>query len=328
MLKGVKKIDFFIPALLAAIVIAKLFPQLAVYEGIITLDMISNIGVMMVFLFYGIKITPKRLKTDLGNWKLHLTVQLSTFFLFPLIVLPFTLIFKNHDSYLLWLGGFFLATLPSTVSSSVVLVSVAKGNIPGAIFNASISSLLGVFITPLWMGIIITSGHGIDSAELLNIIKNLVIQILSPVILGFFLNRFFGKWAERNTTPLKIFDQSVILLVIYLSFAHSFSNNQFRLVAITDIILVVVFCLLLLFFVYRIITIICKLLKFNREDTITAQFSGSKKSLVHGTVMSTVIFAGMTGIGVILLPLMIYHAMQLMVIGAIAQKKAREVNEF
>ena len=327
MLKYIKKIDFFIPSLLAAIAIAKLFPEPAVYEGVVTLDTISNIGIMMVFLFYGIKINPKRLKTDLGNWKLHLTVQLSTFLLFPLIVLPFTIIFKNHDSYLLWLGAFFLAALPSTVSSSVVLISIAKGNIPGGIFNASISSLLGVFITPLWMGIIITSGHGIHSAELIDIITKLVIQILSPVILGFFLNRFFGKWAGRNATPLKIFDQSVILLVIYLSFAHSFSNNQFRLVAITDIIMVVLFCLLLLFIVYRIITFICKLLKFHREDTITAQFSGSKKSLVHGTVMSAVIFAGITGVGVILLPLMIYHTMQLMVIGAVAQRKAREVNE-
>ena len=326
MLKQLKKIDFFIPALLAAILVAKLFPQPANYEGPITLDLICEIGIVLVFLFYGIKINPNRLKEDLGNWKLHLLVQFSTFVLFPLIVLPFTLFFKGHDSYLLWLGAFFLASLPSTVSSSVVLVSIAKGNIPGAIFNSSLSSLIGIFITPLWMGIVITSGNDTASAELVDIIKKLVIQILTPIALGFFLNRYFGKWAGRNASLLKLFDQSVILLVIYLSFAHSFSNNQFQLVAVIDIIMVVFFCLLLLFIVYRIMSFICKLLKFNREDTITAQFSGSKKSLVHGTVMSTVFFAGMAGVGVILLPLMIFHATQIIIIGIIAQKKAREVD--
>jgi sodium/bile acid cotransporter 7 len=322
-----KKSDFFIPILLLAIILGKAFPEPALYEGVVNLKIISDIGIALVFLFYGIKLNLKQLKADLANWKLHLVIQFSTFVLFPLLVLPFALIFREHNTWLLWLGGFFLASLPSTVTSSVVLVSIAKGNVSSSIFNASVSSLAGIFITPLWIGLIIT-GQEVNAVGQGSIILKLILQVFMPVILGLFLNRYLGKMAEKWSSFLNTFDRSVIILIIYLSFAKSFYTNQFGLVKITDLCLTFLFCLILLFIVYRIITSVCKLLKFKREDIITAQFSGSQKSLIHGTVMSNVIFSGMSGIGVILLPLMIYHALQLIIMGIIAQRKANKNNKF
>lgn len=316
------RFDRFVLALLLVIAVARLFPDPAVYEGPITLHLLGEIGITLLFLFYGIKLNLRILRKDLSNWRLHLIVQLSTFVIFPIIVLPFVLVFGNGNNHLLWLGAFFLASLPSTVSSSVVMVSIAKGNVPSAIFNASLSSLLGIFITPLWMGIVIIASPD-KTGELTGIITKLVLQVMLPLVVGIILNRFFGNWAESKASIFKIFDQSVILLIVYLSFAKSFAGNHFSYIGRIDLLLVAIFCLILFFLVYLIIQFICIKLRFNRKDTITAQFAGSKKSLVHGTVMSNVIFAGTTGVGVILLPLMVYHALQLVVVGFIAKEKRR-----
>jgi sodium/bile acid cotransporter 7 len=243
-----KKSDFFIPILLLAIILGKVFPEPALYDGVVNLKIISDIGIALVFLFYGIKLNLKQLKADIANWKLHLVIQFSTFVLFPLLVLPFTLIFREHDTWLLWLGGFFLASLPSTVSSSVILVSIAKGNVSSAIFNASISSLAGIFITPLWIGLIIT-GQEANASEQWSIILKLIMQVFLPVMTGLFLNRYLGKIAEECTRFINTFDRAVIILIIYLSFSKSFYTNQFNLVKVTDLFLTFLFCLILLFII-------------------------------------------------------------------------------
>jgi len=216
--------------------------------------------------------------------------------------------------------------LPSTVSSSVVMVSIARGNVPAAIFNASISSLIGVFLTPLWMSLIIgrdAACHvstGIDAANLGSIIGKLVLQVLLPVVLGMALNHRWGAFAERHKRMLRMFDQSIILLIVYTSFCTSFAHHVFDGFSWIKIMVCATGMILLFFVVYGIIGLVCRRMKMNREDTITAQFCGSKKSLVHGTAMSKVIFAGYSGIGVILLPIMLYHALQLIVVSAIARK--------
>lgn len=316
-------IDRFVMTLLLVIAVARFFQAPANYNGPFNLHQIGEVGITFVFLFYGLKLNLRILRKDLSNWKLHLVVQLSTFVIFPLVVLPLVLTFGNGDNHLLWLGAFFLAALPSTVSSSVVMVSIAKGNVPSAIFNASLSSLLGVFITPLWMGIVLTVNPA-QTVELTGIITKLILQVLLPVITGIFLNRFFGGWAESKSRFFKLFDQSVILLIVYLSFAKSFAGNHFSSISNFDLILVAILCLALFFSIYFIILAISRRLKFNQKDTTSAQFSGSKKSLVHGTVMSNVLFPGLNGIGVVLLPLMMYHALQLVVVGFIAREKGKK----
>ncbi len=305
------------------IVAAKYFPGPASFEGPVNLQTIADIGVTMVFLFYGLKLNLRTLKNDLKNWRLHLVVQISTFLLFPFIVLPLFLVFSEGENNFIWLGAFFLASLPSTVSSSVVMVSIAKGNVTSAIFNASLSSLLGIFLTPLWMGFVLATGPA-QLTELSGIIVKLFIQVLLPVSTGLILNRYFSRFTEKKSPFFKVFDQSVILLIVYISFSQSFINDYFNSINSGDLLLIATLCLALFFTIYYSIGIICRKLKFNIKDTISAQFSGSKKSLVHGTVMSGVLFKGMAGVGVILLPLMIYHALQLIIVGFIANKKGEK----
>jgi sodium/bile acid cotransporter 7 len=313
-------LDTFILLLIGMIVLAYLAPQGDTGDGAWSLSTLSGYGVSLIFFFYGLKLNFAELKAGLRNWKLHAVVHASTFVLFPLLVLSSRGLFSTAV-YPLWLGAFFLASLPSTVSSSVVMVSVAEGNIPAAIFNASISSIVGVFVTPLWMSTV--NVQSAEGAQLSDILLKLTLQVLLPVVLGLLLNHKWGAWAKRNKKALKNFDQAIILTIVYTSFCESFEQRLFSTIRITDLILLGVGMLVLFFIAYTIITGICRLLSFNRKDTITATFCGSKKSLVHGTVMSKVLFANSTISGLLLLPLMVYHALQLIVVSMLAQRLAK-----
>ncbi len=148
-MKGFKP-DRFVLLLISMIFLAYWMPGI---EHIIPLNEISTYGIAGIFFFYGLKLSPEKMKEGLSNWRLHTLIQVATFLIFPLIIIALLPFVKGEEHLTLWLAVFFLATLPSTVSSSVVMVSIAKGNIPGAIFNASVSGLIGILITPLWMGL-------------------------------------------------------------------------------------------------------------------------------------------------------------------------------
>lgn len=315
-------LDWFILALIGMILLAYLLPEPGVQTGLFSLKEVANYGISLIFFFYGLRLSPERLREGLGNWRLHLTVQLATFLLFPLLVLGIIHILHIESGNLIWLGIFFVAALPSTVSSSVVMVSIAGGNIPGAIFNASISALIGVFITPIWMGIFIASGSG--NIDLSSIILKLMLQVLFPVVLGLVLHTKLGAFAERHRKQLRYFDQITILLIVYTAFCQSFAEHMFEGHSITDILLLGIGMLGLFFLMFGLINIIGRVFRFSRADGITAVFCGSKKSLVHGTVMSKVLFPNTAAAGIILLPLMIYHALQLISASIIAQKMARK----
>ncbi|MGF1635893.1 MAG: bile acid:sodium symporter family protein [Cyclobacteriaceae bacterium] len=315
-------LDGFLIALISCILLAWTWPEPGIQEGIFSLHTIADYGVSVIFFFYGLRLSLDSLKIGLGNWRLHLTIQLTTFVFFPVFMLLFWKLFPAYSESVLWLGVFYLATLPSTVSSSVVMVSIAGGNIPGAIFNASISSLLGVFITPLWMGLFLTAQTG--SYDLWPVIGKLTLQVLLPVSLGLALHSRFGDLALRFKGQLKTFDQSIILIIVYTSFCESFAREMFSGFGLPTIGLLGLSMASLFFLALAMIYLLSKKLNFGREDRITALFCGSKKSLVHGTVMSKVLFPNSDIVGIVLLPLMIYHALQLMIAGIIAQSEARK----
>lgn len=314
------KIDKFVLAIIVVVIIAYIFPDLGRVNGPLPLDGITSIGVSLIFFFYGLKLSPKQIKEGLQNWKLHLLVQSSTFILFPIIVISIYP-FIDETSTPLWIAFLFLAALPSTVSSSVVMVSIAKGNIPAAIFNASISGLIGIVLTPLWMGMFLNQSS--NDYNLIEVYQKLLLEILIPIILGIGLQRFLGKYARMYSKALTLFDKSVILLIIYKSFSRSFLEKVFNNVGILELLLIFWLVILLFWLVYTIIGIIAKRLHFNTEDTITAQYCGTKKSLVHGTVFSKILFQNVSFLGIILLPLMMFHAFQILTISIIASKQSK-----
>lgn len=314
-------INNFFFLLLGMILLAKLLPEWGTANSPLPLKQITAVGISVIFFFYGVKLSPQKLKEGLKNWKLHVLIQSTTFLIFPVLILA---LYKlvGDESNLFWLGTFYLAALPSTVSSSVVMVSIAGGNLPAAIFNASISSMVGIFITPLWMDVMLP-----DTAvqfDLTDTFIKLTLQVLLPVIVGLFCHKYLTSFVNKNSKALKNFDQGIILLIIFTAFAESFAEKMFADHNASTLVALGALMLMLFVFMALVMWGLSKVLNFSREDTITVIFCGSKKSLVQGAVMGRVMFPDPVIFGLILLPLMIYHALQLMAGSALAQRMARD----
>lgn len=308
------KFNGFILALLISILLAWFIPQ---GPEIIPLKTITDIGIGFIFFFYGLKLSPEELKLGFYNYKVHILIQLSTFVLFPLLVLSLIPFFDGGTDSDLWLAIFFLGALPSTVSSSVVMVSLAKGNIPTAIFNASLSGLIGVVVTPLWMSLFLKGDAGFEFSTVL---QKLFLQVILPLLIGLVMQRFFGSMARENSKKISFFDKSVIVLIVYSSFCAAFNSKLFLSVGWNDLLKLSVIVIGLFFLVYHSIEFFSRAMNLNVEDRITAKFAGTKKSLVHGSVMVKIIFGNSAGNALFLLPIMLYHILQLVVIAVFAEK--------
>lgn len=315
------RIDPFVLTLIAAVALAYFFPQWGSRESPLPMDAIASAGIALIFFFYGLKLGPEKLRAGLRNLKLHGLIQFSTFLLFPLIVLAFYPLVQSDESKNIWLAFLFLAALPSTVSASVVMVAIARGNLPGAMFNASISGLIGIVVTPLWMGFFLKQAAG--DFKLGAVYIKLLTEILLPVIAGLALQKFLGKYVTKHMGKLALFDKSVILLIIYKSFSRSFEDGVFSSVALIDLGWMATAVIALFFFVFWLTGFLSKSLGFSIEDRITAQFCGTKKSLVHGTVFAKILFPASFPIGIIFLPLMLFHAFQILTVSIIAARLGR-----
>jgi len=312
-------INGFFFALILMVFLAYLFPHIGEEDSLLPLAELTDIGVFLIFFFYGVKLNPGQLRTGLSNYKLHFLIQGSTFVIFPVLILGIHALSGAESTYM-WLGVFYLAALPSTVSSSVVMVSIAGGNMPAAIFNASVSSLIGILITPLWMGLFLDVADA--SIDLTSTVIKLSIQILLPVVLGFVIHKKLDGFVAQNQKKLKYFDQAIILLIVFTAFSESFAKKMFEGNSFADFVWISLAMTGLFIFMMGIMWGVSRWLGFVQADTITVLFCGSKKSLVQGAVMGKVLFPDPLIFGVVLLPLMIYHSLQLLMGSAVAERFA------
>jgi solute carrier family 10 (sodium/bile acid cotransporter), member 7 len=303
-------INGFLLSILGAIFLAYLVPDFGSSASQVPWKILTDLGIALVFFFYGVKLNPEQLKTGLSNWKLHVLIQACTFLFFPIIVIVLM-------QFAPWIEGdfqkgiSFLSVLPSTVSASVVMVSIAGGNLPAAIFNASISSLIGVLITPIWMGWIL-EGSSIEMDFWVSF-GELSLKVLLPVLLGLFFHQILFSKIEKYLSKLKYLDQTVILMIVFTSFAQSFSQEIFTPYSIFSLLKVGISMLGLFFMIWGLLEGLARIFGFEREDRITALFCGSKKSLVQGVVIGKIIFPDPAIFGLVLLPVMLYHIQQLIV---------------
>lgn len=312
----------FLLGLLGAILLASLFPTWGASTSVIPWKPIINIGIALVFFLYGVKLDPVQLKTGLSNWKLHLLIQTFTFLIFPvLVILLLQLIPWIDDDFKL--GITYLSALPSTVSASVVMVSIAGGNLPAAIFNASISSLFGVFVTPVWMGVL--GGANSDAqVDFLPTVTELTFKVILPVVLGVIAHSRLFPLVKQHLGSLKYIDQSVIMMIVFTAFSESFAQGVFDPYSGRILIQIGLVMLSLFVLVWMVISLSSRLLGFSFKDRITALFCGSKKSLVHGVVIGKILFPDPAVLGLVLLPVMLYHIQQLIIGSAIAQYFSRK----
>ncbi len=309
--------------------LATLFPEAGKTGGFLRADALANWGVAAVFFFHGLGLSWKNLRSGLLAWKVHVAVQLMTFVVFPLLTFLFCLAFADALAWLpaqLALGFYFLGALPSTISSSVAMTAIARGNVPAAIFNASISSLLGIFLTPLLIGIFTTTSG--DSLPLGKTIFDLFVLLFLPFLAGQLLRPFLRAFAERFKKHINAFDKLVILLIVYSSFADSVSRGLWHNYGVLILAQTLAGTLFVLLVALSLSRAVAKLCRFNAEDEIATVFCGSKKTLASGVPMAKVIFGaaalhGDLDIGLIVLPIMFYHQLQLLVCTILANRYAK-----
>jgi len=318
------KLDWFLLGMAAAVALAWLFPEPGARGGWLYPEILTKAGVALIFFLHGVALSFAALKAGTLQWRLHLVVQLCTFLLFPLIGLVFLTTIGSGISDDLRLGVFYLCVLPSTVSSSVALTAAARGNVPAAVFNATLSSLIGVFLTPLWIGLLLKTGG--QNMALGPVILDLVLWLILPLVVGQLCRPLFGAFIGRHKKRVGTIDRATILVLVYTSFCDSmkegvWSDHGWGMIALT-----VVGSAVLFFAVMAIVGAVCDLLGFPMEDRIAAVFCGSKKTLASGVPMAQLIFGAHPGIGLILLPIMIYHPLQLIICGILAGRWAKRAN--
>jgi sodium/bile acid cotransporter 7 len=307
----------FLLGIFVAIGLAAILPELGSTESTIPWKPFIQVGIALLFFFYGLKLDPGQLRSGLSNWRLHVLIQATTFLGFPLLVFSLVQFVPGLDPNFA-LGISYLGALPSTVSAAVVLVSISGGNVPAAIFNASISSLLGVVMTPFWMGI--AGGEVAGELDLWASIVDLSIKVVLPVILGLAMHRYLFPKIKPYLNRLKYLDQTVILSIVFTTFSESFSQRlftSFSWVSLGGLALVMLFILLL---VVGILYLLVRSLSFSKEDQIAAIFCGSTKSLVHGVAIGKVLFPSAAIFGLVLLPVMLYHLQQLILGSLLARR--------
>ena len=310
--------DNFTLALVTTVALATVLPasgQTAVYFGWLT-----TFAIGLLFFMHGAKLSSEAVLAGMGHWRLHLLVFSCTFLMFPVLGLILKPILSPLVTPALYTGVLYLCVLPATVQSAIAFTSLARGNIPAAICSASASTLLGVFVTPLLVGVLLSTGG--SSSSSLSAIGQILLQLMAPFVVGHLMRPLIGKWVKRHAKSLTLVDRSSVLLVVYTAFSAAVIEGLWKQVPLTALAGLVGVLAILLALALTITTFSARKLGFNKEDEITIVFCGSKKSLASGIPMAHVLFAA-PAVGAIVLPLMLFHQMQLMVCAVLAQRYAR-----
>jgi sodium/bile acid cotransporter 7 len=296
--------------------VASLLPARGIYAT--GLGHVTTVAIGLLFFLYGARLSTREALDGLKHWRLHTLVLACTFVLFPVLGLLCRLLVPTVLTPELWTGLMFLCCLPSTVQSSIAFTSIARGNVAAAIYSASFSNLIGIVLTPLLVTVFIVNGSGGIS---LDSIRDILLQLLAPFVAGQVLRRWITGFLTRHKKVLGYVDRGSILLVVYAAFSEGVVAGIWGRLSITDLGLLLAVNAALLAFVLLTTTILARRLGFGRADEIAIVFCGSKKSLASGLPMASVLFpAG--AVGLIVLPLMLFHQMQLMVCAWLARRYA------
>lgn len=317
MLQRLKKPDPLIVLIILAVIIAIIAPARGSFADIF--GQLTNVAIALLFFLYGARLSTQEALNGLKHWRLHLTILAFTFVVYPLIGIALrslTAVISND----MYLGILFLTLVPSTVQSSVAFTSIAKGNVAGAIVSASASNLVGVIITPLLVMFLMGTGGGVHIDT--SVFGEIALLLLAPFVLGQLTRRWVGKVAQSKAT--KVVDRGSIAMVVYSAFSKGVVDGIWSSISLWDLAFLVVFAAIFVAFMLWLTRRASQKMGFNRADTIAIEFCGSKKSLATGLPMASVIFAsGGASLGLLILPLMIYHQVQLMMCSWLAARYAQ-----
>ena len=309
--------DRFTCALIVTVALATVLPCRGSAASVF--EVLTDAAIALLFFLHGAKLSREAVVAGATHWRLHLTVLTSTFALFPLLGLLLRPLLAPLVTPELYLGVLFLCALPSTVQSSIAFTSIARGNVAGAICSASASSLLGIVITPLLVGLMLES-HG-QGGMSWDAIGSIVLQLFVPFVAGQVAQRWIGGWVAKHRGLVSYVDQGSILLVVYTAFSAAVLQGLWKQVPLPVLGGLLLVNAVLLAIALLVTRYGARALGFERADEITIVFCGSKKSLASGVPMAKVLFAGHP-LGAIVLPIMLFHQIQLMTCAVLARRYA------
>jgi solute carrier family 10 (sodium/bile acid cotransporter), member 7 len=312
-------IDTFLLAMAATVALAALLPARGACADVMSVA--AKVVIALLFWLYGARLSPQQAWQGVKRWQLHLLVLATTFVVFPLLglvargLVPWLL---NLDLYN---GLLFLCLVPSTVQSSIAFTSIARGNVSAALVSASLSNIIGIALTPLLVVLLMNTSGGarMDAAA----VRDVVVQLLLPFVAGQLMRPWIADWVARHTVLTKVVDRGSILLVVYTAFSMGMVEHIWRSVNAWQLAIVSVVNAVLLAVVLAFTWLVARGAGLDRGDSIVLLFCGSKKSLASGLPMALVFFPAAT-VGVIMLPLMIFHQIQLVVCSVIASRLSRD----
>jgi solute carrier family 10 (sodium/bile acid cotransporter), member 7 len=308
-------IDPYIASILGMVGLASVLPAHGV--GMTLASGAGTGAIALMFFLQGARLAPQAALAGARHWRLHAVVLSSTFLLFPAIGLTARAIAPSLLTPPLWGGLLMLCLLPSTVQSSIAFTSIARGNVAAALCAATASNLFGILLTPLLAGLLL-SAHGGFSARA---VGDIVVQLLLPFAAGQLARPLIGQWVGRHKALTSFVDRGSILLIVYVAFSEGVTHGIWHQLDAENFATLLLLDAGLLAAVLLATSAISRLLGFGRADQITIVFCGSKKSLASGLPMASVLFAGQS-VGLIVLPLMLFHQIQLMVCAALARRYA------
>lgn len=303
----------FVLMLLGTVLLASLLPARGIWSQVFAAA--ADAGIVLLFFLHGAKLSRQAIYDGVRHWRLHLAVLAVTFGLFPLLGLGLgTLPFLTGPAAA---GMLFLTLLPSTVQSSIAFTAIARGNVAAAVCSASFSNLLGIIVTPALVALLMQGDGGISLAS----VETIVLQLLVPFVAGHLLRPLIGAFVARHKAMLTVVDRGSILLVVYSAFGAAVVEGLWHRLSSTDLAIILALCVALLGVVLLATWGIGRAMGLKRADAIVLQFCGSKKSLASGVPMAGVLFPA-AQVGVVLLPLMLFHQIQLIACAVIARRYA------
>jgi sodium/bile acid cotransporter 7 len=314
--------DNFTLSLIATVILASLLPcrgETAKVFGVVT-----DFAIALLFFMHGAKLSREAILAGAGHWRLHLAVLGSTFVLFPAIGLLLRLAAPVIISPAIATGILYLCILPSTVQSSIAFTSVARGNVAAAVCSASASNLIGIFLTPV-LAAVLLGVHG-QSGDMGGAIGAIMLQLLVPFVGGHLLRPWIGRFIDRHKKALTLVDRGSILLVVYTAFSAAVIEGLWGKMGWKDLLVIIGLDMLVLAVALAATTVFARRAGLSKPDEITLVFCGSKKSLASGVPMASVLFPAAL-VGPIIVPLMLFHQIQLMVCAVLARRYAMRTED-
>lgn len=313
--------DRFLLMLLGTLLLATVLPVRGVWAP--RFDTLTDFAIAMLFFLHGAKLSREAIVRGIGTWRLNLMVLATTFVAFPIAGLGLNMAIRPFIDPQIATGLLYLCILPSTVQSSIAMTSIARGNVPAAVCSASLSNLLGIFLTPLLAAQFFRGQAGMAEEDFfLSAVGNIMLTLLLPFVLGHLSRPLTGSFMYRHKALVMRVDRGAILLVVYTAFSAAIVEGLWSRISARDLTLIIVASLTLLFAVLLSTRLVARMAGLPVEDETVLVFCGSKKSLASGVPIAGALFAP-AQVGFIILPLMIYHQLQLIVCAVIAQRYAR-----